>query len=88
MDMSGIMPVPDTETVWQLIFALTYIPHGGSGMSLTGQYVESMSWDHAVWTANRLTEQREAEAEAIEGASNGGEDKVRYADPSKIPETL
>ena len=60
--------MPDEETVWQLIFALTYTPHGGSGLTWGHGDVMGLDWRQAVWFADRLNEQREAEAAELEKA--------------------
>ena len=68
LDCTGLVPVPDAETIRQLIFALTYTPHGGSGLTWGWSDVQSLSWEEGIWYAERLNEQREAEAEAMQAA--------------------
>lgn len=55
----------------EIVDALCYVAHGGSGYGFTMADVLEMELGDAIWYVERLHENRQAEAAAIKRASKG-----------------
>ncbi len=51
----------------KIISHVIYRQNGGSGFNITYNEVMDLPWDEVVWFAERLNENREAEAKANSG---------------------
>ncbi len=58
---------PSVQENWlgEIVFKLAYRQHGGSGLGLSGEYIESLDVSQVYWLIEKLDEVREAEAEAL-----------------------
>lgn len=54
-----------------VVFALCYTQHGGSGLNFSRADVLDMFWDEALWYFEKLNEVREAEAKQIQESMRG-----------------
>jgi hypothetical protein len=63
-----IWPAMPENMVEDLVFHLTYVQHGGSGLGWTREDVMQCGYREAIKMAERLQEERRAEAQAIRAA--------------------
>jgi hypothetical protein len=68
LELFPVQPEDHTENV---IFALTYVQHGGSGMTWTRRDVLDMEYQEAVKSMDRLQEGRRRDAAALRKAGRG-----------------
>ena len=65
----AMIPRGDQEDWRELIFALVYQHHGGSGMAISWSDALDMSFDEIEWYADRASAQRQKEAAAMRASS-------------------
>jgi hypothetical protein len=67
--MYGLFPQYEEGFFREVIFALSYTQHGGSGLGWTRTEVLSLPVSEAIWYVERLLKERKAESKAIRAAS-------------------
>ncbi|MHB1843376.1 MAG: hypothetical protein ACYCWW_00895 [Deltaproteobacteria bacterium] len=67
--VSALFPALAEEDLWEGLFQLLYTQHGGSGLSLTMTEAMELDLDRMRWLLERLGEERQREARAIEQAA-------------------
>jgi len=63
------MPRYDEDYFKELVFALGYLQHGGSGLGWTPSEVLDLPVSDASWYVSRLVKARKADADAIKKAA-------------------
>jgi hypothetical protein len=67
-----LWPRVGSEFVEDVVWALTYMPHGGSGMTWSRSEVLDCPLSTALATIRRLDEQRQRESDAMKAAARKG----------------
>ena len=60
---------PSVPDHWldEMVFALAYSQHGGSGLGLSAEYVEALDVSRVIWFYEKLDEVRTREGEILRG---------------------
>lgn len=66
---SALLPNYPSHYASEIIFALSYLQHGGSGLGWSPSEIEALDLNRALWFVDRLAEERQREAKAIKEAS-------------------